>query len=293
MPYREVFNVVLPTFVTIIIGYIFGKFVKLDLSGINKIIFYIGLPAVAFTSILSKDIVLEDAATVWGAELIVTFGCAAAAWLLFKWRREKHSSLYLPAALPNTINIPFPIISLAYGTEGLFYAVLYFIPNSILMNSVAVFIAAGKGWRENLKTVLKVPAMYAAFLALTLNLLHINVPPIVMGPIDFISNMVIPMVVLTLGYSLAQVKITSLSTTLLTALVRLGGGLALGFLAAYLFNITGVMRSVVILVSAMPSAMNTYLLAAMYKNEEELVASVVFVTTAASLVIIPVLLKIL
>ena len=51
MPYREVFDVVLPTFVTIIIGYIFGKFVKLDLSGINKIIFYIGLPAVAFPSI--------------------------------------------------------------------------------------------------------------------------------------------------------------------------------------------------------------------------------------------------
>jgi predicted permease len=43
----------------------------------------------------------------------------------------------------------------------------------------------------------------------------------------------------------------------------------------------------------MPAAVNTYTIAAKYKNEAELVASVVMVTTIISLVLIPVLLRIL
>ena len=43
----------------------------------------------------------------------------------------------------------------------------------------------------------------------------------------------------------------------------------------------------------MPAAVNTYTIAAKYKNEEDLVASVVMVTTIASLVLIPFLLYIL
>jgi predicted permease len=45
--------------------------------------------------------------------------------------------------------------------------------------------------------------------------------------------------------------------------------------------------------SAMPAAVNTYTIAAKYKNEEDLVASVVLVTTVASLLMIPFLLRIL
>jgi predicted permease len=43
----------------------------------------------------------------------------------------------------------------------------------------------------------------------------------------------------------------------------------------------------------MPAAVNTAMLATRYKNEPELVSSVVFITTIASLVIIPFLLSIL
>jgi predicted permease len=156
-----------------------------------------------------------------------------------------------------------------------------------------VFVAAGKSWRENLKTMLKVPAVYAAVLALLLNLNHVSVPSLVVKPLDFIGGMVTPAVVLTLGYSLSKIKITSVPTTLLASLVRVGGGLAIGFLVVYLFHITGVSRSVVILMSSMPAAVNTYLLAVKYKNEAEVVASVVLVTTLASLVLIPFLLKLL
>ncbi len=66
-----------------------------------------------------------------------------------------------------------------------------------------------------------------------------------------------------------------------------------GFLTVDLFNLTGVLRAVVILDSAMPAAVNTSILATKYKNEADLVSSVVLVTTIASLIVIPFLLHML
>ena len=84
-----------------------------------------------------------------------------------------------------------------------------------------------------------------------------------------------------------------LPTTLLASFLRVGVGLSLGFPAVNLFHLTGILKAVVILDSAMPAAANTSMLTTKYKNEAELVASVVFVTTIASLVIIPFLLHML
>ena len=67
----------------------------------------------------------------------------------------------------------------------------------------------------------------------------------------------------------------------------------MGLVAVTVFGLTGVSRSVVILDSAMPSAANTSILAMKYGNESDLVSSVVFVTTIASLITIPALLYLL
>ncbi len=293
MPYSEILNVVLPTFVVIIIGYAIGKFFQIDMAGVVDIVFYVGLPALGFVSIIGQQIILIDAAGVWAASFLVTAGCGCIGWILFKIKREKHTSLYLPISLPNTVNIPFPIVTLAYGPAGLFVAMLFYIPNVILMYSVGVYLAAGQSRSDNLKAVLKVPAIYAVILGLVFNLFQVNVPALIIEPLELIGSMVIPLVLFTLGFSLSKIKVTAITTTILASLIRVGGGLAIGFLVTILFDMTGVIRSVVILMSAMPAAVNTYLLAAKYKNEAELVASVVLVTTVASLVMIPFLLKVL
>jgi hypothetical protein len=135
--------------------------------------------------------------------------------------------------------------------------------------------------------------MYAAIGGLLLNLLDVSVPELVLGPLSFISTMVIPLVLLVLGSNLSRVKLTSLPTTFLASFLRVGVGLVLGFLVVNLFDLTGVLRSVVILNSAMPAAAMTSMLATKYDNEAELVSSVVLVTTLGSLIVIPFLLRML
>jgi len=289
----ELLNIILPTFIVILVGYIFGKIAKVDLSVVVDIVLYIGLPALAFTSMLEKDIVLLEATKVWAAALIIMFGCGAVAWIVFKILKQKHSGLYIPILMMNTVNIPFPILYLAYGSEGLFAATLFYIPNSLLIYTLGVFLAAGKHWKESIKEVFKVPPIYAALLGLLLNLLDVTVPELIIRPLGFISMMVVPLVLLVLGNNLSKVKFTSLPTTLLASFIRVGGGLSFGLLTASMFNLTGVLRSVVILDSAMPSAVNSSLLATKYNNEAALVSSVVCITTIVSLVVIPFLLYVL
>ena len=290
----ELLRVVLPTFTVILIGYLWGKIKKPDITSIVELVFWIGLPALAFTSVIDKKIVLLDASKIWASALIVIFGCGITAWIVFKILRQKHSGLYMPIISPNTVNIPFPVISLAYGAEGLFAATLFYIPASLVLYTVDTYLASGKRhWKDSLKEMLRVPALYAAVAGLAVNFGNVAVPELVVKPLSFISQAVTPLVLLIAGYNLSTVKLKSLPTPLLASFLRLGVGLGLGFLAVSLFHLTGILKAVVILDSAMPAAVNTAMLATKYKNEAELVSSVVFITTIASLAIIPFLLHIL
>lgn len=289
----DLLNVILPTFIVILIGYLLGKIKKLDMAAVVEIVFYVGLPALAFTSVIDKTIVLLDAAKIWASAIMIMSGCGLTAWFVFKLTKQKHSGLYLPIIIMNTVNIPFPIIYLTYGAEGLFAATLFYIPNLLSLYSVGIYLVSGRHWKDGLKEVVRVPALYGVIIGLVVNFSHITVPQLVVKPLSVIGSMVIPLVLLILGYNLSTVKLRSLSTTLLASFLRVGAGLAFGFLAVHLFHLTGILRAVVILDSAMPAAANAAMLATRYNNESELVSSVVFVTTIASLVIIPFLLNIL
>ena len=289
----NIIDIVLPVFIVIFIGYLIGKLTKISMATVVDINLYVGIPALVFVSLLNKEIVLINAAKIWAAALIIMYGCLIISWLVFKILKQKHSGLHVAIAIMNTVNIPFPIIYLAYGAEGLIAATLFFIPANLSVFLFGTYTMAGKQWKDSIKEISKQPVIYASILGLLFNLLNIRVPHLIINSLDFISMMAIPLVLLILGYNLSRVRMSSFPTTLLASFLRVGVGLMLGLLAVNALNITGVSRSVVILDSAMPSAALVSILATKYDNEAELVSSVVFLTTIISLVIIPLLLNML
>lgn len=285
-----IIDVITPAFFTIFIGFLLGKWLKLNLSPVIDLALYVSTPALVFVSLLQKDIILVDAARIWSAALVTSAGCFAIAIIVFKLLRQKHSGLYVAVALMNTVNIPFPIIYMAYGAEGLVPATLYYIPNIILLYTFGVYVMSGKNWKENSREVLRQPVVYCTFLGLIFNFLKVPVPDIVINSLDFIGMMALPLVLIILGYNISKVRLASLPTTLLASFLRIGVGFGLGLLMASVLNLTGVDRFVVIFVSSMPVAASVTILASKYNNETESVSSVVFLTTLASIGIIPVLL---
>jgi predicted permease len=289
----SIIDIVLPTFFTILLGYLVGKFSKLNLMPVVDITLYIGVPALVLVSLLNKEIVLVDAAKMWASALVIMLGCLVIAWLVFKLLRQKHSGLYVPIAMMNTVNIPFPVIFLAYGAEGLVAATLFYIPNVIFLYTLGIYIMAGRRWGDNVKEVFRQPVIYAVVLGLILNFLGARVPALIVNSFDLVSRMTIPLVLLVLGYNLSRSRITSFPITLLACLLRMAVGVGIGLGIVNVLNITGVFRSVVILDAAMPAAATAALLAAKYRNEAEMVSSVVFLTTLVSLASIPFLLYML
>lgn len=285
-----IIDIVTPAFFAIFIGFVVGKWLKLNIAPVVDLTLYVGVPALIFVSLLEKDIVLVDAAKIWSASIAVLFGCAVAAFIVFKLLRQNHSGLYIAISFMNTVNIPFPIIYLAYGVEGLAIATLYYIPNIIILYSFGIYFISGKNWKENFTEVLRQPVFYATFLGLFFNFLRVPVPDLVMNSMNFIGAMTIPLVLIVLGYNISKIDIAFLGTALIASFLRIGVGFTMGLLMAYALDLSGIDRFVVIFVSAMPAAAATSILATKYNNEAESVSSVVFVTTLASIGYIPVLL---
>tara|TARA_B100000315_G_C14458339_1_gene532516 strand:- start:544 stop:1074 length:531 start_codon:yes stop_codon:yes gene_type:complete len=170
---------------------------------------------------------------------------------------------------------------------------LFYAPNILFIFSFGTYLMAKGSWQQNVREVLTQPAVYSALLGITVNLFDIGVPRMLVDAVDFIALMTIPLLLLILGYNLSKSRGTSLPTTLLSSFMRMGVGLGIGFLVVQVLDITGVFRAVVLLESVMPAAALSSILATKYDNEAELVSSVVFVTTLASLIVIPLMLQLL
>jgi hypothetical protein len=102
-----------------------------------------------------------------------------------------------------------------------------------------------------------------------------------------------PLMLLTLGANLSTIRFYDVTTASIASGLRIGVGLLLGLLTIRLFGLTGVMKNVILLDAAMPSAVVSAVLTAKYDNEAELSSSVVFLTTLAGLVTIPLILHFL
>ena len=162
----DIIDIVLPTFFVILVGFLIGKFTRLSVSPLVDISLFVGIPALVIVSLLNKEIVLTDAAKIWAASFIIQIGCLLIAWLVFRILRQKHSGLYVPIAIMNTVNIPFPVIYLAFGSDGLAAATLFYIPSLLLVYTLGVYIMAGRGWKESSKEIFRLPVVYAAVIGL-------------------------------------------------------------------------------------------------------------------------------
>jgi predicted permease len=288
---HQIVNIIGPTFFAVIVGYLFGRLTKAKMGVLVDISIYVAVPAMAFHAMVTSKIVFADATKLWASSLIIMVGNLVAALILFGMLRQKHSGLYLPMVFTNYVNIPLPIIFLAFGSEGAALAILMYIPQGLILNSLGVYVASGeKDIKQGLLVMLKTPLMYAAILGLALNLGHVPVPSVVIGSVDLLGKAGVPLMLLILGVSVGRFRLQKIPLTLAASFVRIGGGFAFGLLSVWLLSLAGVHRAVVLFEASMPSAVFVSVLAAKYKNEEELVSSVVLCTTLMAIAVIPALL---
>ena len=150
--------------------------------------------------------------------------------------------------------------------------------------SLGILLVAGHG---NAGELLKQPVLWATVIAIALVTGDRELPAWIANSTSLLGALTIPLMLLTLGVSLASLKVTEWKHSLLFSMVRVIGGFAVGLLVSGLFGLEGVERGVLILQSAMPVAVFNYLLALRYRREPGEVAGMVVLSTLLAFMLLP------
>lgn len=278
-------NVVGPVFLVALVGYVWARSGKpLDSAFVALIVNTIATPC------LVVDTLMRTAPTlpVLG-ELAAASAVSLGLCLVFGWVMLRGMGLSVTAFLPamtwsNGGNMGLPLCLFAFGDKGLALAISYFTVSSLTNHTLGQGISAGG---MHYKEVLRMPILWAIVLALVLVATGTQLPTVFSRAISLIAGIAVPLMLLSLGYSVANLKVSSLRKSLVLSFARLLGGFAIGWFVAWLFGLEGIARGVIVIQSAMPSAVLNYLFAARYGNQPEEVAGVVVLTTVFSVGLLP------
>lgn len=278
---------VVKTFAVMAIGAAFRRAWKRDLTVLNDLAMQLFVPCLAFNALLAQRFTAGAFLDISAAAALVVLGTLLAGGGLLRLFGVRSRGLLLPVAFMNTANLPFPILAANFGDAGLGLGVVFYVTVTALLFSVGILIVSRT---SDLRALLRTPVFVATLLAIACLAAGRRPPALVMETTGLLGGAAIPLILFSFGYSLAGVRLRAWRTTLVASALRLAGGFALGLAAVALLGLEGLPRKVVILVAAMPSAVITVAIAERYRRDPELVASVVFVTTAAALVLLPPLL---
>lgn len=282
------FSIVAPIFITAGLGFGWARSKRTwDTEFVTTLTYYIGTPCLVFSTLTGTPLTASAFATLALASLAVLGLCLIVALALLMLFRQPFRA-YLPAMIfPNAGNMGLPLCLFAFGDVGLALAIAYFSVTSIANFTLGVWIASG---RTSPVELLKTPLIYAVAAALVFMSFDLKVPLWIDNTCQLIGGLTIPLILITLGVSLAGLKVANLPRAFLLSLFRLGLGLGAGLAVASIFGFEGLERGVIVLQSAMPVAVFNYLFAQRYGNSPEQVAGLVVVSTTLSFATLPLLL---
>lgn len=262
---------------------------KTDMGGLNDAAFYVFVPALVYRTAATTTLDLGQIGTIAGAATLVSLGCAALAILFLRMRGVRSPGLVLTSMIPNNANMGMSLCALSFGELGLSLATAYYATTALLNFTLGLHMVASD--RGGLREVLGVPVLHALLLGALVHALSLSVPASIDAGLTLLAQAAIPAMLFSLGHRLARTKPTSFGLATQGALIRVLGGLALGYGVIHLLPMPPVAQHVTLLQASMPSAVMSAVVAEKYDQDPELVASTVALSTLLSLLVIPVLLS--
>lgn len=286
---QSMLNTVLPVLILAGLGALSRLYLKVEVKDLSRISLYVLSPGLILYSILTTRMVAAEVTRIIGFVWILTAAMVLVTLLtarLLRWRPAEGSAAVLGAAFMNAANYGLPVVLLALGETGFERGALFVVGESIMMYTVGVFFAARgqMNWRQALQTVTRLPLLWAALGGLAIRLLGIDLPPTIMKPIYFLAQGGIVMVVLLLGMQVASIRLRGARVKIVVAsALRLVVSPVIGLGLVALLHPEPLTAKVLVLQAAMPTAVNTTMLAVEFNAEPDLVSGVTLVTTLASL----------
>ena len=282
--FSKIASITLPIFTLVLVGFLYGRRVKPDLGGANKLIVDIALPVLIFISLSSKlfDPLAALLFTAASIALIVLSGLIA--WPLAKFSGATVQA-FLPCAMFTNVGpIGIPLIALAYGPEGMATAVVLLVISNVLHFTLGAGVMSGKvDWRM----VYANPLVWATVLGVASSQFQLTLPQWVETSCTMIGSVLVPMMLMSLGVRLASSQVADARVGARSGVLILIIRIAAALLALWLIPLQGLERGALILFACLPPAVFNYMLADKFQVEPNKVASTVIVGHLMSLAFLP------
>lgn len=289
----EIAAIVLPILLCASIGVIWARSgTPYDTVFVTRVVMNIGMPCLIISSLDRMDIEVAQFAEILLVAMTICFMMGGLALVFIRLRGEDFRT-YLPAMMFSNIgNMGLPLCFFAFGAQGLALGMGFFITLSLIsmIFAIPLIYHTTGGIKGRVMELARQPIIYAIVLSLLLLATDSKLPLWIANSVNLLGGLSIPLMLLTLGVSLAGLRVDAWKRGLSYATLRVGGGFLLALVAVELFDLKGAARGVTLIQASMPAAVTNYLLAQRYGRGPEEVAGVVVLSTLLAFLLLPFLL---
>ena len=301
--FMNIFFITLPIFLIIAAGWLMRKLniVKESwMSVLNGFAYYVSLPALIIASFWDINFLDKKSLEIilWSLSAVFIFSLIVFLLLSFlKINKNLKAAIFLSATVGNTVYMGFPLVNMAFGenylSQGVLIGVIY------LVVPLLISIFAIRHWHNNdhslsgqLKDFFKNPLMISVFAGIVLSFINFDIAGInsVKKAFAMVGATASPVALFTLGEFLyGKFLKKDLGLVFSVSFLKLVlFPLAVAFAPLYFFN--RIEFEILTLLSSMPVAVTTFVIAEKFHLDKDLVGNSIFVSTIFSFLVIPLIL---
>jgi malate permease and related proteins len=280
---------VAPVLLCVLVGFGLATLkLPFDTKSVGALVSNVGYPTLILSHLTQQHVPLDEFLRMMLAALAAVTCFGLIGFGLLKLLRLPIRAFLAPTMLNNVGNVGLPVCTLAFGNQGLAYAMAFVVVVLVGVFTIGMWLPMGK---VNLHNILRQPVIYAVLLAILLMATDTRLPTPIDRTFNVLGGLAIPLMLLTLGHTLATLKTGVLWRGCYLAVLHLAMAAGVAFVLVRPFGFKGSARGVFILQCVMPVSVATYLWIEMYDPEDApAAASFILSSTLLAVVVLPLVL---
>jgi malate permease and related proteins len=284
---------VLPVGLIILIGFVVGRTLPLQRATLSQLALYVLSPALIVDSLYRTKLSLNSS-----SKLLIGFALTSIAIYCLVGLINRILKLSAPLSrgiiavvmFSNNGNMGLPVATFALGAAGLDRAIVYMLGSSFVMFCFGPAIISGKGIVQGFKLTLRLPLLWSIVFGLSLRFWSVNIPWELDRGIQQLGAAAIPIALVLLGIQLSDTSFKPGLQEIILAIACLLIAPAIAYGIGRLLQLETLNLQVLILQSAMPTAVNSFVIVSEFGGDQDLVAKAIVTSTLMSFVTLPLVL---
>jgi predicted permease len=282
---ERILGIILPVYLVVVVGYLYARRVRPDMTMVNRISMNVLAPALIFSALASKDFGIAANGPLMLGSVAIVLGSGLLAWPFVRLLHVDFHTFVPPMMFNNCGNIGLPLAVLAYGSQGFSAMVALFTISNLLHFTLGVWII---DHHARFGRLLSSPMVWSTFLGFAFAMFHPPLPEWTSTTIKLVGDAMIPMMLLSLGVRLYEVRWSDWHVGVVGGLVSPLTGIAIAALLGPLLGLDAMQQGLLIIFGSLPPAVLNFMVAEQFQQEPAKVASIVLIGNVMSVAFIPI-----